>query len=100
MKIEVKSMYRLWGKIMKSNRFKADNVFEMDRPTLSREEKLKEGLEFLCYHFDIQLPMWLSDNEKDFAMYGKTRFYQDHFIENINFDYFEVEVIEDDKPKK
>lgn len=92
-------MYRLWGKIMHKNKFKMDHVFELDNPTLSREVKLKEGLEDLCYRFDIQIPMWFADNEKDFAKFGKAQFFNDHFIETIDFDYFEIEVIEDDKKK-
>lgn len=88
-------MYRLWGKIMKNNKFVADHVFEIDGSGMSRKEKMEEGIETLCYHFDLQRPMWFSDNEKDFAQFGKARFSDQHFIEDIAFDYFEVEIIED-----
>lgn len=98
MRLGVFCMYRLWGKIMKKNEIKKDHVFEIDNPTLSKEEKLKQGLEALAYEFDIQIPMWLSDNEKDFGTLSKSRFYDNHFIETIDFDYFEIEVIEEDKP--
>ena len=30
-------------------------------------------------------------------MCGKARFYQDNFIEQIDFDYLELEVIEEDR---
>lgn len=90
-------MYRLWGKIMKNNRFKKDHVFELDHSTLDRRDKLDAGIEALAYIFDIQVPIWLADNEKDFTKFGKARFYNDHFIETIDFDYFEIEVIEDEK---
>lgn len=90
-------MYRLWGKIIKDTRFVKDHVFELDNRQLDRKEKLNEGLDFLSLHFDIQKPMWFPDNEKDFNQFAKTRFHKDHFIETIDFDYFEVEVIEDDK---
>jgi len=92
-------MFRLWGKIMKSNRFVDDHVFELTAPDMSRDDKTAEGLEALCYHFDLQKPMWLSDNDKDYEMFGKTRFSQQHFIESIDFDYFEIEIIDDDKKK-
>jgi hypothetical protein len=90
-------MYRLWGKIMKDTIFVTDYVFELHQPNLTRKEKLNAGLDFLSLHFDIQKPMWFPDNEKDFNQFRKTRFHQDHFIETIEFDYFEVEIIEDDK---
>lgn len=87
--------YRLWGKIMKNNRIAEDHVFEMASSDLSRLNKLEQGIEGLAYHFDIQKPMWFSNNEEDFNQFAKTRFEQQHFIETIEFDYFEVEVIED-----
>lgn len=90
-------MYRLWGKIIKNNRFVTDHVYELSQPSLDDLSKLKMGIEALAYHFDIQLPMWFSDNQKDFTHFGKARFTQQHFIEKITFDYFEVEVIENDR---
>ncbi len=39
--------------------------------------------------------MWFNENNKDFALVNKTRFIDHHFIEEINFDYFEIEIIED-----
>ena len=89
-------MFRLWGKIIKSNRFITDHVFELPTSDRDRMDKTEEGLEALCYHFDIQKPMWFSDNDKDFEQFGKTRFTQQHFIESIDFDYYEIEIIEDD----
>ncbi len=47
-------MFRLWGKIIKNNRIIADQVFELKSLDLTLEEKIDQGLESLCYHFDIQ----------------------------------------------
>lgn len=88
-------MFRLWGKIIKNNTIISDDVFELDAPSDSKMDKTYKGLEHLCYHFDIQKPMWFSDNS-NYALIGKTRFSDQHFIETINFDYFEIEIIEDD----
>ena len=33
---------------------------------------------------------------KDFKKHDKARFYQDNFIEQIEFDYLEIQVIEED----
>ncbi len=87
-------MFRLWGKIIKNNRIIADQVFELKSLDLTLEEKIDQGLESLCYHFDIQKPMWFTNNGKDFDSIGKTRFTDDHFIETIDFDFFEIEIIE------
>ncbi|MCT4633858.1 MAG: hypothetical protein N4A76_14130 [Firmicutes bacterium] len=90
-------MFRLWGKIYKNNDIIRDKVFVLDNSGLSLEDKTNEGLVSLCYDFDIQKPMWLNDNDKDYDMVGKTAFNSHHFIESIDFDYFEIEIIEDDE---
>lgn len=87
-------MFRLWGKIYKNNDIIDDEVFELDQADLATEEKIKRGMEALCYTFDLQKPMWLSDNHDHILHIGKTRFYEHHFIEQIKFDYFEIEIIE------
>lgn len=89
-------MFRLWGKIMKNNEMTSDHVFELDNPSITLEEQVILGLESLCYHFDLQKPMWLSDNTKDLSMVSKTRFKDHHFVESIDFDYFEIHIIETD----
>ena len=33
---------------------------------------------------------------RHFKKHGKARFYQDNFIEQIDFDYLEIQVIEED----
>lgn len=88
-------MFRLWGKLMKNNEILDDKVYESDNVDLDLEEKVTQGVMALCYEFDLSRPMWLTDNEKDIRMVGKTSFYDHHFVDSITFDYFEVEIIED-----
>lgn len=87
-------MFRLWGKLIKNNRIITDHVFELDAPSMAYDDKVEEGMSALCYHFDIQKPLWLEENNEDFPLRGKTRFKDDHFMEEISFDYFEIEIIE------
>lgn len=87
-------MFRLWGKLYKNNDIVRDLVFELTSTGLSTEEKIKQGMDYLCYEFDIQKPMWLSDNTRGLTQVGKTRFRDHHFIEEVEFDYFEIEIIE------
>lgn len=91
-------MFRLWGKIYHNNKIIADHVFELETPDLSLEDKTSQGLEALCYVFDLQKPMWLSDNTNDFKLISSTRFMAHHFIEAVEFDYLEIEVIENRDP--
>ena len=48
------------------------------------------------YEFDLEKPMWLDKNKQEFIRHARTRFYQDNFIEQIDFDYLDFQVIEED----
>ena len=41
-------------------------------------------------------PIWLDSNVSDFKRHGKTRFTKDNFVEDIDFDFLEMHIIEED----
>ena len=88
-------MFRLWGKIWKDNRLLRDTVI-CDDSQDTRTHKIFRGLESVCYEMDLGNPIWLDSTVKDFQKHDKARFYQDNFIEQIDFDYLEIQVIEED----
>ena len=88
-------MFRLWGKIWKDNHLLQDMVFEDDSND-TRTHKIFRGLEIICYDFDLGNPIWLEKTIAEFKRHDKARFYQDNFIEEIPFDYLEIQVIEED----
>ena len=88
-------MFRLWGKIFKDNHMLRDTVIEDDRND-TRTHKIFDSLDQICYDFDLGKPIWLDSNIQGFKRHSKTRFYQDSFIEEIPFDYLELQVIEED----
>lgn len=88
-------MFRLWGKVWKDNRLIQDQVI-VDSTESTRTRKIFSGLNELCYAFDLEKPIWLDSNITEFQKVNKTRFYQDNFIESIDFDYLEIQVIEED----
>ena len=88
-------MFRLWGKIWKDNHLLQDMVFEHDSND-TRTHKIFRGLEKICYDFDLGNPIWLEKTIAEFKRHDKARFYQDNFIEEIPFDYLEIQVIEED----
>ena len=87
-------MFRLWGKIFKDNHMLRDTVIEDDRND-TRTHKIFDSLDQICYDFDLGKPIWLDSNIRDFQLHDKTRFTKDSFIESIDFDYLEIEVIEE-----
>lgn len=88
---------RIWGKIIKDNHLVKDTVVLLEG-TQRRTLKIFEGLRLICLEFDLAVPVWLDTNVKEFQKIAKTRFRQDSFIEQIPFDYLELQIIEDDLP--
>ena len=89
-------MFRLWAKEFKSNRMIRDMVVENPSTELSRTKKIFAALDEICYEFDLSKPIWLEHNIEEFQRIDKTRFQKDNFIDAIDFDYLEIQVLEED----
>ncbi len=88
-------MFRLWAKTFKDNRIVQDVCIE-DSSIDTRTHKVFNALSEVCYQFDLGKPVWLKKDISDFKRHNKARFTQDNFIETIEFDYLEIQVIEED----
>ena len=88
-------MFRLWGKIVKNNNIVRDKVVAIDSLGTKLEEKIFAGTEELCHFFDIENPMWLSDNTNDMNKIHTTIFRAHHFIDSMAFDSFEIELLQE-----
>lgn len=88
-------MFRLWAKIMKENRLLKDTVI-CDDSNDTRTHKVFHALDEIVYQFDLGKPIWLDTTVNEFKKHDKARFYQDNFIEKIDFDFLEIHVIEED----
>ncbi len=89
-------MFRIWGKLIKDNKMLRDHTVCIEDYTKTRTTKVYQALEELCYEFDLSKPIWLDINKKDFIMHSRTRFTQDSFIDEIDFDYLDFQVIEEE----
>ncbi len=89
-------MFRMWGKIWKDNHLMRDTVICIDDDSMNRTRKVFDSLDKICYEFDLSKPIWLDATIEDFKRHDKTRFYQDSFIDAIDFDFLEIQVIEED----
>ena len=87
-------MFRLWAKQWKDNRIVQDMVVCEDTDD-TRTHKVLHALEEICYSFDLSKPIWLDSTIEEFKRHAKARFYQDNFVEAIDFDYLEIQVIEE-----
>lgn len=88
-------MFRVWGKVFAENHLLKDTVI-CDDSNDTRTHKVQNALRDVCYNFDLSIPIWLDKNISEFKKVSKTRFYNDSFIETIDFDYLEIQIIEED----
>ncbi|MGN0384345.1 MAG: hypothetical protein ACI4EX_00485 [Lachnospiraceae bacterium] len=88
-------MFRLWAKLFKDNRMLRDTVIENTLAD-TRTHKVFSALDEICIQFDLGKPMWLDSTIAEFKKHSKARFTQDNFIEQIDFDYMEIQIIEED----
>jgi len=84
---------KLWGKILVDSKIKKDIVVESNSRD-NYQENLKICIMEICDKLDIEKPYWLPTNVKEYNQRGKTRFTKDNFIEEISFDKFEIEEID------
>jgi hypothetical protein len=88
-------MFRLWAKVFKENRMIKDMVVCNEDTTLSRTQKVFAAVDEICNAYDLSKPIWLNVTIEDFKKHDKTRFTKDNFIEQVDFDYLEIHVIEE-----
>lgn len=88
-------MFRVWGKLFKDNRMLKD-LTVCDDSQDTRTHKVLHALDEMCYAFDLSKPIWLDSNVREFQRHAKTRFRQDSFVDEVNFDFLEFQVIEED----
>ncbi len=86
---------RIWFKLIRDNRLLRDTTVT-DESDETRTHKIFGALEAVCYEFDLGKPVWLDANIEEFKRHAKTRFSQDCFMEEIPFDFLEMQVIEED----
>ena len=89
-------MFRLWAKEFKDNKQIKDITINDIAKDKNRTKKIFDALDEVCYAFNLSRPVWLEKNINEFKRRDKTRFYKDNFIESVEFDFIEIQVIEED----
>lgn len=89
-------MFRVWGRIFKDNKMLKDTVAIIEDSAMTRTHKVFAALDQICIELDLSKPIWLESNIDEFKKIGRTRFTKDSFIEQIDFDYLDFYIIEED----
>lgn len=88
-------MFKLWARKWKDGHLIEDTVVE-DSSDETRTHKVFHCMTEVCYQMDLAEPRWLPLNVKDFQRFARCRFTQDSFDEAIDFDYLDVQILEED----
>ena len=88
-------MFRMWGKEFKDNRMLRDTVICNCDYSMTRTEMVFDALDKICLEFDLSHPVWLDATVEEFKRHDKVRFTQDNFIESLDFDYLEIQILEE-----
>ncbi len=72
-----------------------DTVVEDGDYSRSRTTMVLDAVDRICQQFDLAHPIWLDKTVEEFRRHDKARFTQDNFIETVEFDYLEIQVIEE-----
>lgn len=89
-------MFRVWVKIIDSGKIVKNMTIENSDSSLNRTKKIFHAIDEACYAYDLSKPLWLDKNISEFKKSSKTRFTKDNFVDEIDFDFLEIEVIEED----
>lgn len=89
-------MYKLWAKKISKNHID-NSIVVKNKENTSLLEKRDKCLKEICQKLDISVPVWLKKHEQEFSQFKYVTFYPQDFIDEVDFDKLEVELIDDDK---
>ena len=81
---------KLYGKLVKNMKIVREIFVENKDDSVPFGDKLEGCLIGLCKELDIPAPLWLKRNTTELGAFRKTSFTQEHFVEKIRFDTFEI----------
>jgi len=90
---------KIWALTRKNNKIVLDMILEEK----AYEDSVKNAERLIyqaCEAFDIGKPLMLSKNEAELTDFRRTVFYAADFVESIDFDTFEVEIVVEKENKK
>ncbi|NMA33813.1 MAG: hypothetical protein GX940_04580 [Clostridiaceae bacterium] len=80
----------LSGKIIVNGKIVREGASSDNDSDHSFRDKLENCLLGLCALLEIPVPLWLKKNTRELAVFKKTFFSSEQFIEKVWFDKFEI----------
>jgi hypothetical protein len=83
---------RITGKLVKGTTILDEKVYEMENGKGSYQDRLEKCLLEICRLLNIEVPLWLSKNTREYVRFKRTSFNADQFFNPVMFDRFEIKV--------
>lgn len=71
---------RMTGKLIKGTVILDEKAYEIDDDTGTYQDRLEKCLVEICSLLNIEVPMWLNKNTREFVRFRRTSFYSDQFL--------------------
>ena len=90
---------RIWAKVLQDQRIMREAVREFASARPSDMEGWSSLLHELCQDLDLCRPVVLRKHVNDLARFSRVVFKPADFIESVDFDEFEIEVLSEKKKR-
>ena len=90
---------RLWAKIKRNHRTVAQAECALTHFGDWDVDSLHAALEDICKDLDLARPVILGKHVREINKFSRTSFKKADFIEKINYDALEIEIINEEKAK-
>lgn len=87
-------MYKLWAKRIRKNHI-IDSITVKNKEEITPNEKRDKCLKEICQKLDLSVPVWLNKHDLEFSQFKYVTFYPQDFIDEVDFDKLEIELIDD-----
>ena len=92
-------MMKIWAKVLTDHRIMNETVREFSSARPSDMEGWSVLLHELCQDLDLCRPVILRKHVNDLKQFSRVVFKPADFIESVDFDEFEIEIIPEKKKK-
>lgn len=87
-------MYKLWAKKISANRI-TNSIIVKNKEEIDLNAKRDKVFKEICSKLDISVPLWLKKHDLEFSQFKYVTFYPQDFMDEVDFDKLEIELIDD-----
>ena len=91
-------MYKLWAKKIKSNKI-VNSIVVKNKEDISFDKKRDKVFKEICVRMDVSVPIWLRKHDLEFSQFKYVTFFPQDFVDEVDFDKLEIELIDDGSDK-